>query len=134
MDKHKKKSLKREKRAYRTRNKFPNWGEHLRVSVFRSDKHIYAQLIDDSRQHTLAAFSSKNLPKEILEKEVAGIEGGAKTKISKKEQARQVGKQLAKAIQELSLQKRFFFDRGRFLYHGRVKEVAEGLREGGIRI
>ena len=91
-----------------------------RMSVFRSNKQIYVQLIDDDSGSTLVSASSRN-------KEVA-----AKTKVNKSEQAKLVGKliaekSIAKGIKEV------VFDRGGYLYHGRVKELAEGAREGGLK-
>lgn len=89
-----------------------------RVSVFRSLNQIYAQVIDDAQHATVVSFSSL---------QIKNFEG------SKTDVAHEVGKMLAK----LSLEKgisRAAFDRGRFLYHGRVKALAEGLREGGLQI
>jgi large subunit ribosomal protein L18 len=91
-----------------------------RMSVFRSNKQIYVQLIDDDSGETLVSASSRN-------KDVA-----AKANVSKSEQARLVGKliaekSIAKGIKEV------IFDRGGYLYHGRVKELAEGAREGGLK-
>ena len=89
-----------------------------RVSVFRSLKHIYAQLIDDNQQKTLASCSTLELKKE---------------KGDKKTVAHNIGLALAKKAKDLGITEAIF-DRGRFLYHGRVKALAEGLREGGIKI
>lgn len=90
-----------------------------RVSVFRSNKYIYAQVIDDVKDITLAVSSSKNLKVDA--------------KITKKEQAKMVGTDLAKKIVKLKI-KEVVFDRGSYRYLGRVKELAIGLREGGIII
>lgn len=92
-------------------------GDALRVSVFRSAKHIYAQVIDDSQQKTLVSFSSLNLNE---------------AKGDKKSVAQVVGKELAKLALQQGI-KEVVFDRGSFLYHGRVKALAEGLREGGLQ-
>jgi large subunit ribosomal protein L18 len=96
-------------------------GSRARLSVFRSSKHIYAQVIDDLKGETVAAASS-------LEKEVRG---GAKTGANV-DAAKAVGKRLA----ERALQKGVtdvVFDRGGYLYHGRVKALADAAREGGLK-
>lgn len=105
------------RRVFRVRNRFVSRGVKPRVTVFRSLNHIYAQIIDDAAQVTLVSASSMVLK---------GLKG------SKKEIARQVGLELGK--QAISKQiEEVFFDRGRYLYHGRVKALAEGLREGGLK-
>ena len=105
------------RRVGRVKNAQVKRGVNPRISVFRSLKHIYAQIIDDNLQHTLVSFSSLSLKKE---------ESSDKTDI-----ARAVGLQLGKKALEKSI-KKVFFDRGKYLYHGRVKALAEGLREGGL--
>lgn len=90
-----------------------------RISVFRSLQYIYAQLIDDQRQHTLASFSSREL--------------SADKPLDKKQQAFAVGQELARRALSLGVQQAVF-DRGASLYHGRVRSLAEGLREGGLQI
>ena len=90
------------------------------MSVFRSNKQIYVQLIDDEAGVTIISASSRN-------KEVAEKKG-----ITKSEQAKMVGKLIA----EISLSKgidKVVFDRGGYLYHGRVRHLAEGAREGGLK-
>lgn len=89
-----------------------------RLSVYRSNKHIYAQLIDDIAAHTLAAASSRE----------DGIEGDDRT-----EQSRRVGERLADRAQEAGIQ-RVVFDRSGYPYHGRVEALAEGAREGGLQL
>lgn len=89
-----------------------------RVSVFRSLNHIYAQVIDDTQQKTLVSASSKDL------KKVTG---------SKKDVAHTVGLELAKKALSQGVSQ-VTFDRGPFLYHGRVKSLAEGLRAGGLKV
>ena len=91
-----------------------------RLSVFRSSKHIYAQIIDDAKGVTLAAASS-------LEKEVRG---GAKTGANV-DAAKAVGVRVAERAKEKGV-KQVVFDRGGYLYHGRVKALAEAAREGGL--
>ena len=89
-------------------------GERLRLSVFRSSKHIYAQIIDDSKGVTLAAASS------------ASVKTGSKT-----DTAAAVGKALAEAATAKGVTK-VVFDRGAYRYHGRVKALADAAREGGL--
>ena len=91
-----------------------------RLSVFRSSKHIYAQIIDDAKGETLAAASS-------LEKEVRG---DAKTGANV-DAAKAVGVRVAERAKEKGV-KQIVFDRGGYLYHGRVKALAEAAREGGL--
>lgn len=91
-----------------------------RLSVYRSNKHIYAQVIDDLNGHTLVSASSVD---QDARDEVAGLE--------KKEQARQVGKLVAQRAQEQGIAQ-VVFDRNGFIYHGRVAAVADGAREGGL--
>jgi large subunit ribosomal protein L18 len=91
-----------------------------RLSVFRSSKHIYAQVIDDAKGETLAAASS-------MEKE---IRGGAKTGANVAA-AKAVGERLAVRAKEKGV-KQVVFDRGGYLYHGRVKALADAAREGGL--
>lgn len=104
-------------RVLRVRSKFISSGLP-RVSVFRSLKYIYAQIIDDVNQKTLASCSSLEL-KTLT---------GDKTAIAK-----DVGLELAKRAKTAGIEKAVF-DRGRYLYHGRVQSLAEGLREGGLTL
>ena len=90
-----------------------------RLSIFRSNNEIYVQLIDDLNGQTLAAASSKD-------KDIAA-QKGTKVEISKL-----VGAAIAKKANDLGL-KNITFDRGGYLYHGRVKAVADGAREGGLQ-
>jgi large subunit ribosomal protein L18 len=89
-----------------------------RLSVYRSNKYIYAQLIDDIAGHTLASASS-------LEDEVSGDEPV--------DESHEVGRLLAERAQEAGIN-RAVFDRGGYRYHGRVRAVAEGAREGGLNL
>ena len=94
-------------------------GKKLRISVHKSARHIYAQIIDDNNKTTLASFSSK----QLNEKDAS---------LAKKEQSGKVGIELGK----IALSKKIsdvFFDRGGHLYHGRVLALAEGLRESGLK-
>ncbi len=110
----------RRRRHRRVRKKVVGTPERPRLSVFKSLKHIYAQVIDDYRGHTLVAASTLD---PELRKELKGL--------TKTEKARLVGKLLAKRALEKGL-KRVVFDRGGYKYHGRVKALAEGAREGGL--
>ena len=112
----KKLNQQRTRRRFRVRNRLRSRGERPRVSVFRSLKQIYAQIIDDTTHKTLASFSSLQLKSAK----------GDKTAI-----ARQVGLELGKLAKEKSIDG-VFFDRGLCQYHGRVQALAEGLREGGL--
>lgn len=117
-----KKTLKiREKREKRTRAKLVGTQEKPRLSVFRSDKHIYAQAINDTQASTLATASTlcKELAKKIKDKKKVDI-------------AREVGKLIAQRLQAIGIDK-VVFDRGRFLYHGRVKALADAARESGLK-
>ena len=89
-----------------------------RLSVFRSDKHIYGQIIDSEKGETLISVSDTNLTNL--------------TNLKKTEKAKEVGLALAKKALEKKIEK-IVFDRGRFRYHGRVKALAEGAREGGLK-
>jgi large subunit ribosomal protein L18 len=102
----------------RIRRKVAGSTERPRLAVFRSVKHIYAQVIDDSVGHTLAAASSG---------EKSGIKSGGNVA-----GAKAVGKLLAERAKEKGV-KSVVFDRGGYLYHGRVKALAEAAREGGLQ-
>ena len=91
-----------------------------RLSVFRSNRGIYVQMIDDAAGQTLLSVSSRN-------KEIA-----AKTGITKTEQAKLVGKMAAEKSKEAGITE-IIFDRNGYLYHGRVKALAEAAREGGLK-
>jgi large subunit ribosomal protein L18 len=95
-------------------------GGRPRLSVFRSSKQIYAQVIDDARGHTIAAASS--LEKTLRESMKTGADVEA---------ARRVGKELAERAKKAGVDK-VVFDRGGYMYHGRVKALADGAREGGL--
>lgn len=109
---------KRQRRAQRVRKTLSQKTSLMRVSVFRSLNHIYAQIIDDQAQKTVAAASSLKMKID---------------KADKKAIAKSVGIELAKKALDAKVEKACF-DRGSYLYHGRVKSLAEGLREGGLKI
>jgi large subunit ribosomal protein L18 len=110
----------RQRRHLRVRKKVVGTPERPRLNVYRSLKHIYAQVVDDTRGHTLAAAST--LDPELREK-VAGL--------SKSEQAALVGQLVARRALEKGIRK-VVFDRGGFAYHGRVRRLAEAAREAGL--
>lgn len=111
---------KRIRRAHRTRAKIQGTKERPRLSVFRSNRYVSAQLIDDEAHKTILAVSGQELKKESSKK-------------TKKDQAREIGKLLAKKALEKGI-KKAVFDRRYHRYHGRVQAFAEGVREGGIAI
>ena len=115
----KKKVLKRNKIRKRIRKIVIGTNSQPRLSVFRSNKEIYAQLIDDVSGSTIVSSSSTD--KEI-----------SKTKGNKTETASLVGKKLAEKAVSKGI-KQVSFDRSGYLYHGRVKSLAEGAREGGLK-
>lgn len=107
-----------QRRTLRTRKNLINAHGLPRVSVFRSLKHIYVQIIDDAAHKTLVSCSSLEL--ENLTGDKKGV-------------ARLVGAALADRAKKVGITA-VIFDRGGYLYHGRVKSLAEGLREGGIKV
>ncbi len=104
---------------WRVRDKIKGTAARPRVSIFRSNKSIYCQLIDDVNGNTLVAASSRD----------KGVTTEGNTKI---DQAREVGKSLAEKALTANISQ-VVFDRGGYLYHGRVKALAEGAREGGLK-
>jgi large subunit ribosomal protein L18 len=108
----------RERRHRRIRGKVQGTAERPRLAVFRSNKGISAQLVDDRDARTLAAASWLNLKSSFK---------GTKT-----DQAAEVGKLLAQNAKKAGIEK-VVFDRGGYLYHGRVKALADGAREGGLK-
>ena len=113
------KLIQRQKIRYRIRKKIAGTAVKPRLSVFRSNADIYAQLIDDDNAVTLVSASSRD--KDI-----------AAQKITKTEKSKLVGAAVARKATELGLTT-CVFDRGGNLYHGRVKSVADGAREGGLQ-
>lgn len=111
----------RKRRHMRVRKKISGTAQVPRLSVFRSLKHTYAQIVDDVAGRTLVSAST--LDPDIRE-QVAGL--------SKTEQAKVVGKRLAEKARAQGLT-RVLFDRGGYKYHGRVKALADASREGGLR-
>ena len=110
----------RQVRHQRVRRRIFGTPERLRLNVFRSSAHIYAQIIDDTRGHTLVAASSVD---SALRDDLGGQPKTAKS--------RAVGELIAQRAKEAGISK-VVFDRGGYRYHGRVKAVAEAAREGGL--
>ncbi|MBM2805675.1 MAG: ribosomal protein [Deltaproteobacteria bacterium] len=110
----------RRRRQERVRKKVLGSDARPRICVFRSNKHIYAQVISDHQGKTLAAAST-----------LSGAQAEAAKQTKAVETAKQVGLALAKACKEKNITK-VVFDRNGFLFHGRVKAVADGAREGGL--
>jgi large subunit ribosomal protein L18 len=110
----------RQRRKFRIRRKITGTAERPRLSVFRSARHIYAQVVDDATGKTLAAVSTQC-------KDLKGTMGEG----DKKEAAKKVGALIAKICLEKDLSK-VVFDRNGYLYHGRVRALAEAAREAGL--
>lgn len=113
------KVIRRQRIKFGIRAKISGTSQKPRLSVFRSNGDIYVQLIDDDASKTLAAASSRD--KDIVAQKVPKVEKG-----------KLVGAAIARKATELGLTT-VTFDRGGYLYHGRVKAVAEGAREGGLK-
>ena len=111
----------REKRHYRMRHNLSGTAERPRLSVFRSNLHIYAQIIDDTKGMTLAAASTK-------EKSLAD----SLSKTWDKEAAKAVGTAVAKKAMDKGITT-VVFDRGGYIYHGKVQALAEAAREAGLQ-
>jgi large subunit ribosomal protein L18 len=117
MDAQKLKHHRQERRAHRVRSKITGTAQRPRLSVFRSSKHIYAQLIDDMTGVTLAAAGSAG--------KTTGYGGNVKA-------AAAVGQKLAEAAKAKGISQAAF-DRGHYRYHGRVKALADAARKGGLK-
>ncbi len=114
----------RDRRHRRIRKKMSGTTDCPRLCVYRSDKHIYGQIVDDSQHRTLLSVGSLS---DAVKTRLGTLEG-AKGKIGR---ARAVGIVLAEMAKEKGLTK-VRFDRGGYIYHGRVKALADGAREGGL--
>ena len=112
----------RQKRHQRIRNKISGTASRPRMAVYRSLSNIYVQIIDDSIGHTLAAAST--MDKDLA----ASLEGKSKTEAAKIVGEKAAKLALAKGINEA------VFDRGGYIYHGRVEAFAEGAREAGLKL
>lgn len=113
------KTDRRERIRFRIRKTVSGTAERPRLAIFRSNKEIYAQLVDDVNGVTITAASSRD--KDI-----------DASKVDKTEAAKLVGKAIAEKAQKAGVEA-VAFDRGGYLYHGRVKSLAEGAREGGLK-
>ena len=114
------KAERRQRIKYRIRKRLSGSGERPRMTVFRSNKQIYVQLVNDVTGETLASASSK-------EKEIAA------QKASKADQAKLVGKRIAEKAKEKGIEN-VVFDRNGYLYHGRVKNLADAARKSGLKL
>lgn len=122
MDNSKTKRLRaRKNRVFRVRKKLRGTDVRPRLTVAKSNKHIYAQIIDDEAGRTIVGFGT-------LSKENQNTEFNGKSKAA----ARYIGKQIAELAKQKNIET-VIFDRGRFKYHGVVAELAEGAREAGLR-
>jgi large subunit ribosomal protein L18 len=113
------KSLRRQNIRHRIRRKISGVSQKPRLTVFRSNTEIYAQLVDDGNGVTIASASSK-------EKDILAQKG------NKVEKSKLVGQAIARKAKDLGI-KDVVFDRGGYLYHGRVKSLADGAREAGLQ-
>ena len=111
----------RQRRHRRVRAKVSGTEMRPRLNVFRSSKHIYAQVIDDVRGHTLAAAGTAE----------PAVQERVTDAMTKTEKAQLVGQVIAERAKEAGITK-VVFDRGGFLYHGRIQALADGAREGGL--
>ena len=114
------KAIRRQRIKYRIRKRLSGSGARPRMTVYRSNKQIYVQLVDDVTGKTLVAASSK-------EKEIAA------QKTNKIEQAKLVGKRIAEKAKDKGIEN-VVFDRNGYLYHGRVKNLADAARESGLKL
>lgn len=109
-----------QRRKARVRKRVIGTSERPRLNVYRSNKHIYAQIIDDTQSKTLAAVSTESA-------DLAGADN-----LKKMEAAKKVGELMGKKAIEKGIDK-VVFDRGGYIYHGRIKALAEGAREAGLK-
>ncbi len=114
-----KKVLRRARIRRRLRQKIAGTADVPRLAVYRSNKEIYAQIINDDEGHTLVSCSSQHKDLNLQS-------------LSKTDASREVGKKIAEIAKEKGVEK-VVFDRGGYKYHGRVKALAEGAREGGLK-
>lgn len=128
-----KRALSREKRKLKIRRRISGDTLRPRASVFRSDKHIYAQLVDDSGGNAKTLVVSSTLEKDVIDR-LKVVDSEGRTKSTKSVvAARIVGVVVAERAKKLGVTK-VVFDRSGFVYAGRVKALADGLREGGLEL
>ncbi|MCM8773860.1 MAG: 50S ribosomal protein L18 [Candidatus Omnitrophica bacterium] len=123
------KTIARVRRHRRITKRMRGSKERPRLVVFRSKKHIYAQLVDDSEGKVLTGVST--LSKEFYSRE--GRSDNGKKKTNNQPAAKEVGLLIAKKAKQLGIEK-VCFDRAGYKYHGRIKALAEGVREGGVKL
>lgn len=121
MNRFREKNSKRKRRHQRVRNRVSGSAGKPRLCVFRSSRNIYCQIVDDEAQRTLTSASTEE--KEVRDKLSKG---------ANKEAAKEIGKRIAAKAKALGIE-RVCFDRAGYKYHGRVKELADGAREGGLK-
>jgi len=117
---HSSRAVARKRRHVRVRRKVHGTAERPRLNVYRSLEHIYAQVIDDDSGHTLCAVST-----------ISGAVRSDVAALTKVDQAKAVGKAIAETARAKGIEQ-VVFDRGGFPYHGRIKALADGSREGGL--
>lgn len=122
MDKVKRKKQRRDKIRRRIRSSIRGTKDRPRMSIYKSNKHIYVQLIDDLNSHTLVSASSLSNEIEDQINEKTGVE-----------QAQIIGKHLAEKAKSANI-KKVVFDRGGYKYHGQIKAIAEAARESGLQL
>lgn len=127
---------KRQRRHARVRARVSGTAEKPRLFVFRSNRHIVAQIIDDRKNKTLLAADDEGIKvgktKPIEQKKEEGKKPAEKELAGKQAIAFEVGKKIAVKAKEMKITE-VVFDRGGYLYHGRVKSLADGAREGGLK-
>ena len=133
MDKLKKKAEARKRRKFRIRARLIGTAEKPRLSVFRSDKYTYVQVISDETGKTLVSASTKDPLVAQRAGSISDEREGASSSPKSVRAAKGLGMVVAEKCVEKGIQN-LVFDRNGFLYHGRVKAVADGLREGGLKV
>lgn len=121
------------RRQKRVRSKIHGSATTPRLSVFRSNKHLFAQLIDDAKSQTLVGLSTKGLLKHSRGSRVKRSETSDSQRVSKSTLAASLGELIAQKAQELKI-KTAVFDRGYFRYHGRLRTFADAARKAGLKI
>ena len=125
------KKQKRQRRHKMIRAEIKGTAERPRLCVFRSAKHIYAQLINDEKNTTILSVSDFEV-KKAAPRQTKGKNGKESKMGNKENKSFEVGKLIAKIAKEAKIGS-VVFDRGGFVYHGRIKAVADGAREGGLK-
>jgi len=126
MNKQKRKKILHQRRHNKVRSKITGTDQVPRISLFKSNNHIYSQVIDDKKRTTVVSQSDLKITKKQLSDTKANLKG-------KQQIAFAAGMLLAEKMKKNNMEKAVF-DRGGFKYHGRIKAFAEGIRQGGIKI